>query len=74
MTGLTDAQQALLDEWTEGLELFRFDGPVKQYAGLRSPAGEWVQGCAPATVDALERKGAVERVNSDPWLAIYRKP
>ena len=45
---------------------------VKRYAGIRTKEGSWVRSCSHMTIDALWRKGAIERTNNDPWVFVFR--
>ena len=80
---LSETQQKVMNAWPENCEVCYFpkpkeNGNYKEFVGCRDIKGKkanvgfgfYVDG---STVKALARKGAIKKVNSDPWFHVYHR-
>lgn len=86
---LTKKQQEVMNEWPEGCEVCYFPkqgDSYREFVGCRDIKEKKALGYqydAPhknalfymggSTVKSLARKGAIKKVNSDPWFHVYHR-
>jgi hypothetical protein len=72
---LSPTQQKVMEEWPCNSELVylpkqRWWKEVVSFREGSEEVGPYLQG---STVKALHRKGAIKKVNDDPWFYVYRR-
>ena len=77
---LSKTQQEVMNEWPEGCEVCYFPKQgdnYKEFVRCRDIKEKKSLGyrffMGGSTVEALARKGAIKKVNSDPWFHVYHR-